>query len=146
MLIPFWCIQILFMLLYIVLLGLALGLLVSYDNNTPDWDSTQFDNINDPEHVVHEATDVVVPVWVALCVICLILTFTEILLLARHKLRPLAFLIMNVVKTTVYTMLFILDIISAATAGGRTISVLGLIIDIIILYFTSSPIPLHTHS
>lgn len=138
-LIPFWTIQLFFMLVFIALLGLALHVLVTYDNNNDEnWDDSRFDGISDPEHVVHVATDVIVPTWMTLCVICLVLTITEIILLARHKLRPLAFLIMNVIKTAIWTALFILDIISAVTAGGRTTSVVGIIIDAILLYVSPS--------
>lgn len=143
MLIPFWCIQIFFMLIFIALLGLAEDLLISYDNNNDeDWDDTKFDNVNDPEHVVHVATNIVVPVYITLCVLCLVLTITEIILLARHKLRPLAFLVMNVIKTAIWTVLFVLDIVSAVTAGGRTTSAVGIIIDAILLY-VSSPLLFH---
>lgn len=134
MLIPFWCIQIFFMLAFIALLGLAFGILATYDNNNEDWDNTQFNNVNDPEQVFHVAKDAIVPVWITLCVICLVLTITEIILLARHKLRPLAFLITNVIKASIWTALFILDIISAVTEGGRTTSAVGIIIDTILLY------------
>ena len=133
-LVPFWTVQLLFMLVFIALLGLALGVLVTYDNNDEDWDDSRFDNFPNPEHVVHEARNVFVPIWITLCVICLILTITEIILLARHKLRPLAFLTMNVIKTAIWTALFVLDIISAVTAGGRTTSIAGMIIDTILLY------------
>ena len=143
-LIPFWCIQIFFMLLFIALLGLALGVLDTYENNNDeDWDNTQFDNVSDPEHVVHVATDLIVPVWITICVICLVLTITEIILLARQKLRPLAFLIMNVIKTAIWTTLFILDIVSAVTEGGRTVSVVGIIIDVILLYVSPPPSSMH---
>ena len=145
MLIPFWCIQIFFMLVFIALLGLAFGLLINYENdNNVDWDYTQFDNGNDPEHVVNVAKDIIVPVWMTLCVVCLVLTITEIILLARHKLRPLAFLTMNVVKSAVWTVLFILDILSTVDAAGRTTSVLGIIIDTILAY-ASLPYPIAHH-
>lgn len=145
-LIPFWTVQLFFMLVFIALLGLALGVLVTYDSNDEDWDNSRFDNIPDPEHVLHEAKNIFVPVWIALCVICLILTITEIILLARHKLRPLAFLIMNVIKTAIWTALFVLDIISAVTAGGRTTSIVGIIIDAILLYVShSQTLPKNPH-
>ena len=137
-LVPFWTVQLFFMLVFIVLLGLSLGVLVTYDNNDEDWNDSRFDNIPDPEHVIHEAKNVFVPIWITLCVICLILTITEIILLARHKLRPLAFLIMNVIKTAIWTALFVLDIISAVTAGGRTTSIVGITIDAILLYVPHS--------
>ena len=130
------------MLLFIALLGVAVGVLVSYDNNE-DWDDTSFDNVSDPGHVVDVATDVVVPIWITLCVICLILTITEIILLLRHKLRPLAFLIMNVVKSAIWTVLFVMDIVSAVDDGDRTTSFLGVIIEAILLYVFCPLLPTH---
>ena len=123
------------MVMFIALLGLAENLLVSYDNdNDEDWDDTAFNNVDDPTLAVHVATNIIVPVYIAMCILCLALTITEIVLLARHKLRPLAFLIINVVKSAIWTGLFVLDIISAVTAGGRTTSVVGIIIDSLLLY------------
>jgi hypothetical protein len=40
---------------------------------------------------------------------------------------------MNVIKSTIFTVMFVLDVISAFTQGGRTASVIGLIIDIVLL-------------
>ena len=133
------------MLVFIALLGLALNVLVNDDNNGEDWDNSEFDGIADPEHAVHEAKDVIVPVWITLCVICLVLTITEIILLARQKLRPLAFLFMNIIKAAIWTVLFTLDLISAITAGGRTASTVGIIIDSVILYVFLPLPPPPTH-
>ncbi|KAG0650543.1 hypothetical protein D0Z07_3076 [Hyphodiscus hymeniophilus] len=111
-LIPFWCLQIGFMLVFIPLL------VVSYkNNNDEDWDgtSTRYD------------------VWITLCGFCLLLTITEIILLARHKLRPLAFLLMNVAKAAIWTALFILDIVSVVNDGGRTTSTVGIILHAVLL-------------
>jgi hypothetical protein len=133
-LVPFWIVQMLFMIIFIGLLGLALGVLVRYDDDEDYYYSgnDEFEDISD--HAVHVAKDIVAPIWITLCAICLILTITEIILLARHKLRPLAFLVMNVIKCAIWTALFILDIISAVSVGGRTTSIAGIIIDAILLY------------
>jgi hypothetical protein len=142
MLIPCWCIQIFFMILFIALLGLALGVLNSWEvDNDQDGD----DNAKLTEHIAHVTTRVFVPIWITLSVVCLVLTTTEIILLARHKLKPLAFLIINIIKSAVWTALFILDIYSAVTVGGRTISFLGLTIDGILLY-VSTPLQFHHES
>jgi len=61
--------------------------------------------------------------------ICLVLTITEIVLLARHKLKPLTFIIMNVVKSAIWTVIFVFDIISAVDNSARTTSVFGIIIE-----------------
>ena len=137
-LIPCWCIQLFFVTIFIVVLGLGLDILVSYNDTITEKTRVNTGNVSDTEHIVHVATNVLLPVWITLCAICLILTITEIILLARHKLRPLPFLIMNVIKTAIWTALFILDIISAATEGGRTKSISGIVIDAILLYESCS--------
>ncbi|KAE8444312.1 hypothetical protein EG329_000622 [Mollisiaceae sp. DMI_Dod_QoI] len=61
--------------------------------------------------------------------ICLILTITEIVLLARHKLKPKTFVILNTLKSTIWTVIFILDIVSFVDNNSRTVSFGGLIIE-----------------
>jgi hypothetical protein len=68
-------------------------------------------------------------------VLLLSLTITEIVLLAKHKLKPLTFLIMNVVKSGIWTVIFVLDVISAVdNSESRTASFLAIIIDGILVY------------
>jgi hypothetical protein len=148
-LIPFWTLQLFFMLVMIALLALSIGVLVSV--NTDNYDFGEYDG--DVDHVVNVATRMCVspvdfplpdlnwflvcrvgPVWISMCAICVILTITEIILLARHKLKPLAFLVMNVIKSLIWTVLFVLDIVSTATRGGRTASVIAIIIELILVY------------
>jgi hypothetical protein len=62
--------------------------------------------------------------------ICLLLTVAEIVLLARHKLKPLTFLITNVIKSTIWVVLFILEIVSLTTSrNSHTASALAIIIE-----------------
>ncbi|KAH8667400.1 hypothetical protein BGZ60DRAFT_431641 [Tricladium varicosporioides] len=123
-LIPCWCIQLFFMLAMIALLGLSIGVIVSwqksYNNNGYDADDLK------------KATHIVGPIWITLCVFCVILTIVEIILLARRSLKPIVFLIMNVTKSGIWTVILILDIVSAVTVGGRTTSILGVLIDAIL--------------
>jgi len=73
-------------------------------------------------------------VWISICVLCLVLTITEIILLARHKLKPLTFIIMNVIKTGIWTALFVLDVISAIETSARGTSIGRVITSAILLY------------
>jgi len=70
----------------------------------------------------------------SIIVLCIILTITEIVLLARHKLKPLAFLIMNVVKSTIWTAIFVIDVISVVGNNSRTASAIAIIIEAVLLY------------
>lgn len=78
--------------------------------------------------------DSIVPIWMVMLVICLVLTITEIVLLARHKLRPKTFVIFNTIKSTIWTILFILDIVSFVDNNSRTTSFIGLIIEALLWY------------
>lgn len=59
----------------------------------------------------------VVPIYIAINAACLVLTIIEIILLAKHLLRPLTFILMNGVKTTIWTGLFIWHIVDLVTPG-----------------------------
>ncbi|TVY56152.1 hypothetical protein LCER1_G002574 [Lachnellula cervina] len=135
-LIPFWTIQLGFTLAFIALLAVAMGVLVAWkqtDNNMAGFMDQDSDN------AVTVAYQKVIPIYITVCAICLILTVTEIILLARHKLKPMAFVIMNVVKSAVFTALLVLDIISLVSV--RTTSpVSNIPIDAIL--FLSFLIPL----
>lgn len=147
-LIPFWTIQLGFTLAFIALLAVAMGVLVAWkqtDNNMADFMDQDSDNavtvayqkcvlLNSPAMIWADisAFSRVIPIYITVCAICLILTVTEIILLARHKLKPMAFVIMNVVKSAVFTALLVLDIISLVSV--RTTSpVSNIPIDAILL-------------
>ncbi|TVY36557.1 hypothetical protein LSUB1_G005831 [Lachnellula subtilissima] len=118
-LIPFWTIQMGFMLAFIALLAVAAGVLVVWkqtDNMDDDLDEV-------PDHTITMASHIVIPIYITVCALCLVLTIIEIILLARHKLKPRAFVIMNVIKSAVFTVLLVLDIISLVSV--RTTSLVG---------------------
>ena len=67
--------------------------------------------------------------------VCLILTITEIVLLARHKLQPLTFLITNVIKSIIWVLLFILEVVTVVdNHKPRTASAVAIIIEAVLLY------------
>lgn len=129
-LIPFWTIQLLLELLYLALLALAVGSIVTWEHNNDncgDGIDCNFD-LND----VSTEAKIVVPIWIAMLVICLVLTITEIVLLARHKLQPKTFVIFNTTKSFIWTVLFVLDIVSFIDSNSRTVSFVGLIIEAVL--------------
>jgi hypothetical protein len=150
-LIPFWTIQLLVGLLDLALLGLAVGIIVNWEHNNDDCADTFDCNYNDnvsteakmyvhlPVYPLAPANecDSVVPIWMVMLVICLVLTITEIVLLARHKLKPKTFVIFNTIKSTIWTILFILDIVSFVDNNSRTTSFIGLIIEALLWYALS---------
>lgn len=77
----------------------------------------------------------------SIIVLCLCLTITEIVLLARHKLKPLTFVIMNVVKSTIWTIIFVFDVISAVDNRSRTASAIAIIIEAVLLYVIAQDNP-----
>jgi len=113
------------------LLAVAIGVLVYWQHNDEVVDSPIYSDVD--SSAVHAAENVIIPVWMSVIVICLILTITEIVLLARHKLKPLAFVIMNVVKSTIWTIIFIFDVISAVDNRSRTASAISIIIEAVLL-------------
>jgi len=116
------------------LLAVAIGVLVYWQHNdegVDDNNSPIYSDVN--SGAVHAAEDVIIPIWMAIIVLCLILTITEIVLLARQKLKPLTFLIMNVVKSTIWTVIFVFDVISAVDNSSRTASAIAIIIEAVLL-------------
>lgn len=78
------------------------------------------------------------PIWIAVSALCLILTVTEIVLLARHKLKPKTFVIMNTIKTTIWTAIFAYDIAAIVVVVrndnyGYSVSGFSIIIEAILL-------------
>jgi hypothetical protein len=77
--------------------------------------------------------------WLGLNSLCLILTIIEIILLARHKLKPATFVIMNSIKTGIWGTIFVFDIIAIAQAQNnvnysRRRSAVGIVIEVLLLY------------
>lgn len=153
-LIPFWTIQLLVGLLDLALLGLSVGIIVTWEHNNDNCGDGIDCNFNDTDvsteakmyvpiglHfllIPANARNSIVPIWIAMLVICLVLTITEIVLLARHKLKPKTFVIMNTIKSTIWTILFVLDVISSVDRNSRTTSFLGLIIEALLWYALST--------
>lgn len=140
-LVPFWILQILLEILMIGTFGLALGVLAKYTADSVDADGNiTIDNTTVNYNKVIPAVRGTLYAWIGLIGLCLILTVTEIILLFCHSLKPKTFIIMNSVKSAVWTAIFVFDIIdvikqnSGMDAGAiKARSTVGIIIETVLL-------------
>lgn len=140
-LIPFWCLQLFFECVDIAVLALTIGIV-------DEWDSSNDSRLTDavktagkmyvfsPHSLgpMSNSLNSIAPIYIGVISICLILTIAEIILLARRRLKPATFLIMNVIKTTVWTGLFILNILSYASRRAYRSEAVGLGVSALLLY------------
>ena len=80
--------------------------------------------------------------------VCIILNITEIVLFAKKKLAPITYLVLQVVKTSIWTIVFIVYIVRLATIQGTEgyyidgfDLFLGGDIEAIVLLYVNNPIP-----
>ncbi|KAJ9157675.1 hypothetical protein NKR23_g329 [Pleurostoma richardsiae] len=111
-LIPFWVIRILVMCLDIVVYALLIGVIASHS-----------DDFEDDGGSVGGALGIVVVVMLII-LLCLALDITCIVKRAKRTLSPRFFLIVNVVQTTIWTVLFILSMIGSRTAVAFIINII----------------------
>ncbi|RDW61448.1 hypothetical protein BP5796_11340 [Coleophoma crateriformis] len=125
-LIPFWTLQLLFLLLMLVLLVMVLVVA-----------DVVVDELNNDGYDVGASltlVKIIDGIWIGLNCACLGLTVTEIVLLARYKLTPRFFLISNVLKSTFLTAIFVYDLVTELThTSTKKTSAFGLIVDIALL-------------
>ncbi|ATZ51018.1 hypothetical protein BCIN_06g04670 [Botrytis cinerea B05.10] len=73
-------------------------------------------------------------VYIVFIGLCIILTITEIVLMLRHKLKPIVFLMMNIFKCASWTALFVVSLWNAFGVVKKTMpSIVSLVVDIILL-------------
>ncbi|KAI9749052.1 MAG: ubiquinone biosynthesis monooxygenase Coq7 [Chaenotheca gracillima] len=71
---------------------------------------------------------------VLIAAICMILDVTQIILFAKNKLSPLAYLIMNCVTSTIWTIIALIGIVGESIArGGGVATVVSIIILVVVL-------------
>lgn len=73
------------------------------------------------------------PIWIGLSGLCFLMTILEIIFLTRHKLTPLKFLIHNVIKSTIWAGLFIVDVVGWARSTGRAQTIGALVVEFVIV-------------
>ncbi|KAI5358608.1 hypothetical protein Slin14017_G108910 [Septoria linicola] len=124
-LIPFWTIQLIFLVILLVLFSFSVALVRDYQDNYADYDGT--DRINRP---VYRAFNAVAAVYISLCALTIIFDITEIILLARNRLSPKLVVAFSAIITLVWAVILILQIVGSV--GGATESALGFIFIIVV--------------
>ncbi|KAH8883798.1 hypothetical protein GQ53DRAFT_420183 [Thozetella sp. PMI_491] len=109
-LIPFWVVRILIMVIEIGIYGLAIGVISASRNNL-----TKLYN----DYGIKSSVDSIIAILCVvevIIVLCLVLDIVTIVKRAQRKLSPRLFLIVNVIQTTFWLIMFILSMIGAKTA------------------------------
>jgi hypothetical protein len=115
-LIPFWVVRILIMVIDIAIYGLAIGAIAAYKN--------EIDKELSETYGTNAATSTVIAILVVVMLLimaCLALDIVCIVKRARRTLSPRFFLIVNVVQTLVWTIMFVLSMLGART--GLTVGI-----------------------
>lgn len=134
-LIPFWCVRIFVMGIDVIAYGLVIGILGAYQNNNgnlQDKINGDLENNDDWEDFKSKynvkstinAAIAVLSVILVLMLVCLSLDFVCIFKRAKRSLTPKFFLIVNVIQTTFWTILFIMSFFGAYTSFAHVLSVI----------------------
>ena len=85
-----------------------------------------------------------VAVLMAFAILTILMNIVEIILAARHKLGPVANIVMQSIKSAVWTVYFVLTIIGVSRQGSAS-SGLSIIMSLVLLYVTHICIHLAKH-
>ena len=107
-LIPFWVVRILVMLIDIGAYAILIGFAARYRSDL-EIALDESDGIN------YKTAIAVLSVILSIIAICLILDIVCIIMRGRRSLSPPFFLVVNVIQTTIWTILFILSMVGART-------------------------------
>ncbi|KAF3351887.1 hypothetical protein VDGD_03367 [Verticillium dahliae] len=113
-LIPFWCVRIFVMAINVVVYILAISVVVRYKDDISHFE-TEFGTNLSPNAII--------AIWVVIMIIlalCLSLDLVAIIKRARRNLSPKFFLIINVIQTFVWTVLFALSFVGARASAAST--------------------------
>ena len=118
-LIPFWVVRILIMVVDLGLYGLAIGVVAAYKDDIDD----------DVGNTGSTSAALAILVVIELLILtCLVLDIVCIVKRARRTLSPRFFLIVNVIQTLFWTIMFIMGIISTRNGLNVGIGVLLLLV------------------
>ncbi|KAF7959431.1 hypothetical protein EAE96_001049 [Botrytis aclada] len=121
-LIPCWIVQILFSGFALAIVAVTIAHIMSDDFD---------DDIDDNDVRIALSIGWAYIVFIGLCII---LTITEIVLMFRHKLKLIVFLMMNIFKCASWTALFVVSLWNAFGVVKRTMpNIVSLVVDIILL-------------
>ncbi|KAF2812563.1 uncharacterized protein BDZ99DRAFT_474715 [Mytilinidion resinicola] len=79
-------------------------------------------------HDIENVSWGVIILFMLLLIICLLLDIMAMIMFAKHSLKPGAFLLFNVIQTTIWTVILVLDIVALARPGVNRIGLLGTIL------------------
>lgn len=134
-LVPFWVVRILIMGIDIIAYGLVIGVLAAYQNNDGNVqvkvnghlenndDFQDFKNKYNLKSTINTAI-AVLSVVLVIIIVCLILDIVCIFKRSKRSLTPKFFLIVNVVQTTFWTIMFIMSFFGAYTSFAHVLSVI----------------------
>ncbi|KAF2493320.1 hypothetical protein BU16DRAFT_541019 [Lophium mytilinum] len=105
-LIPFWAVRIFLMTFIIGAYAWALAVIRS-------------------RHDIENVSLGVMILFMLLLVICLLLDILAIVMFGRNTLKPGVFLLFNVIQTTFWTVILVLDIVALARPGVNRVGILG---------------------
>lgn len=78
-----------------------------------------------------------------ICCVCIILDITEIILFTRHNLQPLTYLVFQCVKTTIWSVIFVITVVQTTNQesmgvawydNGLQVILNGLVESVVLLY------------
>lgn len=134
-LIPFWVIRIFVMGIDVIAYGLVIGVLAAYQNNDGNVqvevngqleNDSSFQDFKDQYNLKSTINTAIAILSVILVIIliCLILDFVCIFKRSRRSLTPKFFLIVNVIQTTFWTVMFVLSFFGAYTSFAHVLSII----------------------
>jgi len=115
-LIPFWVVRIIIMIVDIAIYGLAIGTVAAY--------SDEFDDALDDEGYGSQTVTAVIAILAVVMILiiaCLALDIVCIVKRSRRTLSPKFFLIVNVVQTVLWTVMFAISMAGAKGSGALTV-------------------------
>lgn len=114
-LIPFWVVRILFMVIQIIIYGLAIGFTIAASSRSGN-------HYNSFSGRAGGALAIAIVVAI-LIIVCLALDIVCIVKRARRTLSPRFFLIVNVIQTVFWAVMFILSMVGVRTTGTVVLGV-----------------------
>ncbi|KAK3385517.1 hypothetical protein B0H63DRAFT_183712 [Podospora didyma] len=126
-LVPFWVVRIAIMIFEIGVYGLVIGILARYNRKDRQYYTK----------TTVETAIAVAGVMIGIILLCLILDIVCIVKRARRTLSPRFFLIVNVIQTTIWVVLFILSMIGLSSPLGFIIAIVILLSFIGLLIYAS---------
>lgn len=134
-LVPFWVVRIFIMGIDVIAYGLVIGVLGAYQNNDGNVqsnidaqleDNESFQDFKNKYNVKStiNAAIAVLSIILVLILLCLVLDFVCIFKRSRRTLTPKFFLVVNVVQTTFWTVMFVLSFFGAYTSFAHVLSII----------------------